>query len=195
VEPPKRERGKILQRWYQADTAEHKFKLLERVLAENTGRRIIFVRTRERVEELSGKLQSAGIKTLTLRGDMPQSDRQRIIARMEKFEDSTLIATDVAARGIDVEDIELVVNFDLPKTADVYLHRIGRTGRAGKSGLAIALVEAHDAELLGRIERYQKAKLERRVFDDLRPQYKFPTPGKAKKKKAKKKEANKKKAK
>lgn len=189
IDPPKRERGKIIQRWYQADTAAHKFKLLERILGEYKGRRIIFVRTRERVEELAGKLQSAGVKTLTLRGDMPQSDRQRIIARMEKFEDSTLIATDVAARGIDIDDIEVVINFDLPKQADVYLHRIGRTARAGKSGVAVALVEAHDAELLGRIERYQKVKMERRVIDDLRPQYKFPTPGKSKKKKAKKKKA------
>src|SRR5690554_5482397 len=114
---------------------------------------------------------------------MPQADRQRIIARMEKFSDSTLIATDVVARGIDIDDIALVVNFDLPRQADIYLHRIGRTGRAGKTGLAIALVEAHDAELLGRIERYQKIKIERRVFDDLRPQFKFPTPGKVKKKK------------
>src|SRR5690606_27514712 len=109
------------------------------------------------------------------------------IARMEKFSDSTLIATDVAARGIDIEDIALVVNYDLPRQADTYLHRIGRTGRAGNAGLAVALVEAHDAELLGRIERYQKLKIERRVFDELRPQYKFPTPGKTKKKKKKKK--------
>ena len=189
IEPPKRERGKILQRWYQADTAEHKFKLLERLLGQYPGRRVIFVRTRERVEELASKLQSAGIKTMTLRGDMPQADRQRIIARMEKFSDSTLIATDVAARGLDIEDIELVVNYDMPKQADVYLHRIGRTGRAGKTGQAIALVEAHDAELLGRIERYTKTKIERRVIDDLRPQFKFPTPGKSKKKKAKKKKS------
>lgn len=189
IEPPKRERGKILQRWYQADTAEHKFKLLERILGQHPGRRVIFVRTRERVEELSSKLQAAGVKTMTLRGDMPQADRQKIIARMEKFSDSTLIATDVAARGIDIEDIELVVNYDMPKQADIYLHRIGRTGRAGKNGQAVALVEAHDAELLARIERYQKTKIERRVIDDLRPQYKFPTPGKSKKKKAKKKKS------
>lgn len=189
IEPPKRERGKILQRWYQADTVAHKFKLLERLLNQHPGRRVIFVRTRERVEELAGQLQAIGIKTLTLRGDMPQADRQRIIARMEKFADSTLIATDVAARGLDIDDIEVVINYDMPKQADVYLHRIGRTGRAGKSGQAISLVEAHDAELLGRIERYQQVKIERRVIDDLRPQFKFPVPGKAKKKKAKKKKS------
>lgn len=191
VDPSKRERGKILQRMYQADTTTHKLQLLVRVLIDNPGRRVVFVRTRERVAELSGKLESQGIKTLTLRGDMPQSDRQKIIARMEKFSDSVLIATDVAARGLDIDDIALVVNYDLPKQADVYLHRIGRTARAGKSGVAIALVEAHDAQLLGRIERYQKEKLERRVYDDLRPQYKFPDTRKSKAKKKKKKAATK----
>jgi len=185
VEPPKRERGKIVQRMYQADTADHKFKLLVRILNEHQGRRIVFVRTRERVAELGGKLQSEGILNMTLRGDMPQSDRQKIIARMEKFDNSVLVATDVAARGIDIDDVELVVNFDLPKQADVYMHRIGRTGRAGKTGLTIALVEAHDAQLLGRIERYQDAKIERRVFADLKPNYKFPTTSKSKKKKKK----------
>ncbi|KFZ30456.1 RNA helicase [Pseudidiomarina salinarum] len=182
IEPPKREKGKILQRWYQADTAQHKFQLLLRLLQDHPGRRVIFVRTRDKVDELAGRLQQAGVLNLTLRGDMPQSDRQKIIARMEKFDNSTLIATDVAARGLDIEDIELVVNYDLPKQADVYLHRIGRTGRAGKSGIAVALVEAHDAELLRRIERYQKVKMERRVYDELRPQYKFPDVVKRKKK-------------
>jgi ATP-dependent RNA helicase SrmB len=182
IDPSKREKGKIIQRWYQADTIAHKLQLLLRLLQQHPGRRIVFVRTREKVDELSSKLQQAGIRNLTLRGDMPQNERQQIIARMENSADSTMIATDVAARGLDIEDIALVVNFDLPKQADVYLHRIGRTGRAGKSGLAVSLVEAHDAENLRRIERYQKIKLERRVIDDLRPQYKFPDAAKKKKK-------------
>ncbi|MFC0446391.1 ATP-dependent RNA helicase SrmB [Pseudidiomarina halophila] len=187
VQPPKREKGKILQRWYQADTADHKLQLLLRLLQDYPGRRVIFVRTREKVEELSAKLWSAEIKNLTLRGDMPQDERQKIIARMETFADATLIATDVAARGLDIEDVELVVNYDLPRQADVYLHRIGRTARAGKSGVAVNLVEAHDADLLGRIERYQESKIERRVFAELKPQYKFPDPRKRTKKKKNKK--------
>lgn len=184
IEPSKREKGKILQRWYQADTYEHKLQLLIRILQDFPGRRVIFVRTRERVDTLAGQLQSAGILNLTLRGDMPQDERQKIIARMEKFDNSTMIATDVAARGLDIDDIEVVINFDLPKQADVYLHRIGRTARAGKTGTAVNIVEAHDAQLLSRIERYQKAKIDRRVIAELKPQYKFP--GAAKKKKAKK---------
>lgn len=191
VQPPKREKGKILQRWYQADTAEHKLQLLLRLLPDYPGRRIIFVRTREKVEEISGKLWSAGIKNMTLRGDMPQDERQKIIARMETFGDATLVATDVAARGIDIEAVELVVNYDLPRQADIYLHRIGRTGRAGKTGVAVSLVEAHDADLLGRIERYQDAKIERRVFAELKPQYKFPDPRKKAKKKKKKADSKK----
>lgn len=191
IEPPKHERAKIHQRMYQADTADHKLLLLVRLLTENSGRRVVFVRTRERVAELTGKLQSKGIRNLILRGDMPQSDRQKIIARMEQHEHGVLIATDVAARGLDIDDISLVVNYDLPKQADVYLHRIGRTGRAGKTGLAVSLVEAHDAQLLGRIERYQGSKLERRVFADLRPTYKFPTTSKSKKKKVKAKKKKK----
>ncbi|MDN7125143.1 ATP-dependent RNA helicase SrmB [Pseudidiomarina sp. 1APP75-32.1] len=190
VQPPKREKGKILQRWYQADTAEHKLQLLLRLLQDYPGRRVVFVRTREKVEELSAKLWSAEIKNLTLRGDMPQDERQKIIARMETYTDATLIATDIAARGLDIEAIELVVNYDLPRQADVYLHRIGRTARAGKSGVAVNLVEAHDADLLGRIERYQDSKIERRVFAELKPQYKFPDPRKrSKKKKSKKADA------
>ncbi|WP_411360260.1 ATP-dependent RNA helicase SrmB [Pseudidiomarina salilacus] len=196
IQPPKREKGKIVQRWYQADGTEHKFKLLCRLLTEFTGRRIVFVRKRERVDELAGQLRQQGIKTITLRGDMPQDERQKMIARMERYADATLIATDVAARGIDIEDIELVVNYDLPRQADVYQHRIGRTARAGKTGVAASLVEAHDAELLGRIERYQTAKhdskIERRVYAELKPQFKFPDARKRTKKKKSKSKTKKK---
>ncbi|KFZ28429.1 RNA helicase [Pseudidiomarina atlantica] len=196
IQPPKREKGKIVQRWYQADNAEHKFKLLCRLLTEFTGRRIVFVRKREKVDELAGLLRQQEIKTITLRGDMPQDERQKMIERMERYADATLIATDVAARGIDIEDIELVVNYDLPRQADVYQHRIGRTARAGKTGVAASLVEAHDVELLGRIERYQAAKqgskIERRVYAELKPQFKFPDARKRTKKKKSKSKTKKK---
>lgn len=196
IQPPKREKGKIVQRWYQADNAEHKFKLLCRLLTEFSGRRIVFVRKREKVDELAGLLRQQEIKTITLRGDMPQDERQKMIERMERYADATLIATDVAARGIDIEDIELVVNYDLPRQADVYQHRIGRTARAGKTGVAASLVEAHDVELLGRIERYQAAKqgskIERRVYAELKPQFKFPDARKRTKKKKSKSKTKKK---
>ena len=82
------------------------------------------------------------------------------------------MATDVAERGLDIDDITHVINFDMPRTADIYLHRIGRTGRAGNKGTAISLVEAHDMTVIGKIERYIKERLPRRVIETLRPKYK-----------------------
>ena len=118
---------------------------------------------------------------------MPQNERQQIINTLKENQNITLVATDVAARGLDIDDIALVVNYDLPKQADVYVHRIGRTARGGQKGTAISLVEAHDALLLGKIERYLDAQLDRRVIEGLRPQYKFPSTKRSKpKKKAKK---------
>jgi ATP-dependent RNA helicase SrmB len=199
VQPPKRERGKIVQWIHLADTDEHKRKLLISSLKDFKGRQFVFVRTRERVEIAANFLRSEFTDTrkiVTLRGDMPQNERQQIINTLKENQDITLVATDVAARGLDIDDISLVVNYDLPKQADVYVHRIGRTARGGQKGTAISLVEAHDALLLGRIERYLDAQLDRRVIEGLRPQYKFPSTKKSKpKKKAKKETKGKKSAK
>jgi len=88
---------------------------------------------------------------------------------------NVLVATDVAARGLDILDITHVINFDMPLTADIYLHRIGRTGRAGRKGNAISLVEAHDHLLLGKVGRYLNEPLKARVIDELRPTSKTPS--------------------
>ncbi|WPZ00880.1 ATP-dependent RNA helicase SrmB [Idiomarina sp. OXR-189] len=190
VQPPKRERGKIVQWVHLADTDEHKRKLLVSSLKDFDGRQFVFVRTRERVEIVANFLRSEFTDTrkiVTLRGDMPQNERQQIINTLKENQNITLVATDVAARGLDIDDIALVVNYDLPKQADVYVHRIGRTARGGQKGTAISLIEAHDALLLGKIERYLDAQLDRRVIEGLRPQHKFPSTKKSKpKKKAKK---------
>ncbi|MGM0480712.1 MAG: ATP-dependent RNA helicase SrmB [Pseudomonadota bacterium] len=192
VAPPKRERGKIRQYIYQADTAEHKQQILLRALAEFPGRQIVFVKTRERVAQLAGFLESnLNYPVRHLRGDLPQDERQRIIQQFKHAEYGVLVATDIAARGLDIDSVSVVINFDLPKQADVYVHRIGRTARAGAKGTAISLIEAHDALLLGRIERYTGQKLERRVFNDLRPQYKFPSTEKKRSKKKKPKSSGK----
>ncbi|RXS42495.1 ATP-dependent RNA helicase SrmB [Idiomarina sp. 29L] len=191
VQPPKRERGKIVQWIHLADTDEHKRKLLISSLKDFKGRQFVFVRTRERVEIVANFLRSEFTDTrkiVTLRGDMPQNERQQIINTLKESQDITLVATDVAARGLDIDDISLVVNYDLPKQADVYVHRIGRTARGGQKGTAISLVEAHDALLLGRIERYLDTQLDRRVIEGLRPQYKFPSTKKSKPKKKTKKQ-------
>ncbi|HAD49257.1 ATP-dependent RNA helicase SrmB [Idiomarina aquatica] len=193
VEPPKRERGKILQYVYLADTLEHKQNLLLRVLKEFEGRQIVFVKTRDKVAQLAGTLQAnLSYPVLHLRGDLPQAERQRIIEQFKAHPKAVLVATDVASRGLDIDDVSVVVNFDLPKQADTYVHRIGRTARAGAKGVAISLVEAHDALLLGRIERYTGQALDRRVFSDLKPQHKFPATDKKRSKKKKTAKKNKK---
>ena len=107
------------------------------------------------------------------------NDMQELEARLKEAREAgarhVLIATDVAARGIDIPDVSHVFNFDMPRTADTYLHRIGRTGRAGKKGTAISLVEAHDHLLLGKIGRYIEEPLKARVIDELRPTTRAPS--------------------
>ena len=103
---------------------------------------------------------------------MPQDKRNKAIERFKSGEIKVLVATDVAARGLDIDDISHVVNFDMPRKVDIYIHRIGRTGRAGNKGTAISLVEAHDMGVIGKIERYTKERLQRRFIQDLRPKNK-----------------------
>ncbi|HBT0058186.1 TPA: ATP-dependent RNA helicase SrmB, partial [Klebsiella pneumoniae] len=138
-------------------------------------RAIVFVRKRERVHELANWLREAGINTCWLEGEMVQAKRNEAIKRLTDGRVNVLIATDVAARGIDIPDVSHVFNFDMPRTADIYLHRIGRTGRAGKKGTAISLVEAHDHLLLGKIGRYVEEPLKARVIDELRPKTRAPS--------------------
>jgi ATP-dependent RNA helicase SrmB len=202
AEPPRREKGKITQYIHLADDAAHKLALLTHLLQQpDMNKVIVFVKTRERLASLVGQLESAGLKTCWLQGEMAQDKRLDAVARFARGQVRILVATDVAARGLDIDDITHVINYDMPRTADVYVHRIGRTGRAGKKGTAISLVEAHDIEILGKIERYTEQQLKRRVIDSLRPKHKEArAPVKAKKpksvakKKALKKAAKEKKA-
>jgi ATP-dependent RNA helicase SrmB len=168
--PSTRERKKIHQWYYRADNVEHKTALLTHMLKQpDASRSIVFVRKRERVHELVKWLHEAGIQSCWLEGEMPQAKRNEAIKRLTEGRVGVLVATDVAARGIDIPDVSHVFNFDLPRTADTYLHRIGRTGRAGRKGTAISLVEAHDHLLLGKIGRYIQEQIKVRVIDELRP--------------------------
>ncbi len=138
-------------------------------------RSIIFVRKRERVHELVDWLRQAGIDACYLEGEMVQAKRNEAITRLSNGRVNVLVATDVAARGLDILDISHVFNFDMPRTADIYLHRIGRTGRAGRKGCAISLVEAHDHLLLGKVSRYLNEPLKMRVVEELRPTTRAPS--------------------
>nr|WP_269134656.1 ATP-dependent RNA helicase SrmB [Vibrio cincinnatiensis] len=190
AEPPRRERKKIAQWYHRADDMAHKLELLKVILTQQSERAIVFLKTRERLAELRTELERAQIACAWIQGEMPQDRRNNAITRFREGDVNVLLATDVAARGIDVPDISHVINFDLPRSADVYLHRIGRTARAGKKGNAISLVEAHDQPMMDRVARYVKEEIKERFIEGLRPKHKKPTFKKKKvvvKKKAKKK--------
>ena len=176
ADPSRRERKKIQQWYYRADDLEHKTKLLVHLLKQpDVTRSIVFVRKRERLHELVQWLHDAGIRCCYLEGEMVQAKRTEAIKRSTDGRVDVLVATDVAARGIDIEDVSHVFNYDMPRTADTYLHRIGRTARAGRKGTALSLVEAHDHLLLGKISRYLNEPLKPRVVDELRPVTRAPS--------------------
>ena len=181
AEPSRRERKKINQWYYHADSNEHKIKLLARFIeTEKVSRGIVFVRRREDVRELSETLRKRGIRSTYLEGDMAQTQRNNAIDKLKSGVVTVLVATDVAARGIDIDDVTHVMNFDLPYSADTYLHRIGRTARAGKKGTAVSFVEAHDYKLLGKIKRYTEELLKARILEGLEPRTKPPKDGEVK---------------
>lgn len=129
---------------------------------EETGKLIIFCRTKKGVDDLVASLQARGYMSDGLHGDLSQSQRDRV---MKKFRDGKLeilVATDVAARGIDIDDITHVVNYDIPQDHESYVHRIGRTGRAGKKGVAITFIEPREYRQLKLIERLAKTKVIRK---------------------------------
>lgn len=132
----------------------HKLDALTRILeAESFEAMIVFTRTKLATEELAEKLQARGFPAAAINGDMAQQQRERTIAQLREGEIDILVATDVAARGLDVERISHVINYDLPSDAETYTHRIGRTGRAGRSGEAILFVTPRERGLLKAIER------------------------------------------
>jgi len=122
---------------------------------------IIFCNTQRMVDELADMLIAQGFSADRLHGGIAQAQRTRVMDKFKKAEFEFLVATDVAARGIDVDDLELVVNYDLPYDAEDYVHRIGRTGRAGKRGMAITFVSGRDIYKLQFIERFTKTKIRR----------------------------------
>ncbi|KJY88875.1 ATP-dependent RNA helicase SrmB [Vibrio neptunius] len=190
AEPSRRERKKIAQWYHRADDMKHKLALLKTIINDQAERSIVFLKTRERLAELRVELEKAQIPCAWIQGEMPQDRRNNAIARFRDGTVNVLLATDVAARGIDLPDVSHVINYDMPRSADVYLHRIGRTARAGKKGNAISLVEAHDQTMMDRVARYVKEEIKERFIKELRPKHKKPV-FKKKKKDDKKKTASK----
>jgi ATP-dependent RNA helicase DeaD len=150
----------IRQRFWMV-SGVHKLDALTRILeAETFDGMIIFVRTKTATIELAEKLEARGYSAAAINGDMSQALRERTIAHLKNGKLDILIATDVAARGLDVDRITHVVNYDIPYDTESYIHRIGRTGRAGRTGDAILFIAPRERKLLGNIERATKQKVE-----------------------------------
>jgi len=138
---------------------------------------LVFARTKKGVDELVARLQTRGIAADALHGDRPQATRKQVLADFAAGQLQVLVATDVAARGIDIDGLPLVVNFDLPLQAEDYVHRIGRTGRAGAAGEAVSFVCADEAPQLAAIEQMLKKPLSRDEEPGFEPQHRVPPTG------------------
>ena len=152
--------GTVVHRFVPV-TPDTKVETLAQLLAEERGLALVFVRTKRGAERLVQKLTRANVHAVAMHGDMTQGARERALARFESGKVSTLVATDVAARGLDLDDITHVINFDPPEDNKGYVHRVGRTGRAGRSGTGVTLVlpdqqaeVSHVARMLGHTDQY-----------------------------------------
>ena len=160
----------IEQRVHFADDRSHKYKLLDYLLADVAMRQsIVFIATKRDAEALAVKLQGEGHAAAALHGDMNQRERNRTLADLKRGSVRTLVATDVAARGIDVPGLSHVINFDLPRQAEDYVHRIGRTGRAGASGVAVSFANHAERGTIRTIERFTGAAIPAHVIPGLEP--------------------------
>jgi len=142
-------------------TADNKVETLARLLGEERGLALVFVRTKRGADRLVQKLARNDVTAVAMHGDMNQGQRERALKRFEDGKVSTLVATDVAARGLDLDDVTHVINFDPPEDNKGYVHRVGRTGRAGRDGIGVTLVlpeqqadVSHVARMLGHTEQY-----------------------------------------
>jgi len=160
----------IAQSLYYADDLAHKRALLAHFAAQpEVSKAIVFAATKRDADDLARDLAEAGHAASALHGDMSQGQRNHTLKRLHDGRIRILVATDVAARGIDVRDISHVINFDLPRAAEDYVHRIGRTGRAGAAGAAISFAGRDEGGLVARIERFTHTSLPVAVVPGLEP--------------------------
>ncbi len=166
----------IEQRLHWADSMHHKHALLEQLLTDkDMDQCLVFTSTQRDADEVAFKLAQIGHAVAALHGGMPQGKRNRVLQDLRNRHLRVLVATDVAARGIDVPTISHVINHGLPMKPEDYIHRIGRTGRAGRTGLAITLAERRDVGMIRRIERFTTQPIAVAVVAGLEPKYTAPT--------------------
>lgn len=163
-----------------ADGQEHKDKLLPALLRDPAYKRIlVFANKRSTASRLGALLRHHDMRCDSLHGDLSTEERKRVIARINDGKTQVVCASDVAARGIDIRNVDLVVNYDIPHKGEDYLHRSGRTGRAGEQGLAISLVTAPEWNLMIAIQRYLNIEFEPRTLTGLKAHYNGPKKQKA----------------
>lgn len=166
----------ITQVLHWADNAQHKYDMLNEIMCrKEMDQAVVFTSTQRDADWLADKLFDAGHGAAALHGGMPQGRRTRVLTGLRKGELRILVATDVAARGIDVPTISHVVNFGLPMTAEDYVHRIGRTGRAGKTGTALTLAVADEAHKIRAIQRFTTHQIPVDVIAGLEPKKPAPS--------------------
>lgn len=170
----------IQQQVVLADDPKHKQKLLAALLKqENYQRCLVFTNTRDGADRLGAYLRYKDIRCGVLHGEMRQDDRRKVLGLFTQGGIEVLVATDVAARGLDIKGIELVINFDMARSGDEYIHRIGRTGRAESEGRSISLISASEWNLMISIERYLRTSFERRSLSELKAKFTGPKKQKA----------------
>ncbi|MPT19202.1 MAG: DEAD/DEAH box helicase [Pseudomonas sp.] len=172
---PRNAAAKTVKQWLIPVDKKRKSELFLHLLQEKRwGQVLVFAKTRKGVDQLEQELLAMGVAADSIHGDKPQPSRLRALERFKAGEVQILVATDVAARGLDIDDLPLVVNLDLPINAEDYVHRIGRTGRAGSTGEAISLVCADEVDQLAAIENLTQQLLKRVDEPDFIPDHRVP---------------------
>ncbi|BDX03818.1 ATP-dependent RNA helicase RhlE [Marinomonas pontica] len=164
-----------VEQWLHPVDKKRKTELLIKLIAEGRwDQALVFSRTKHGANKITKQLEDAGIRASAIHGNKSQGARTRALSDFKEGRIRILVATDIAARGLDIEQLPHVVNFDLPDVAEDYVHRIGRTGRAGATGKAISLVAADELDQLRAIERLTQKLIERRYDDDFFPSHMLP---------------------
>jgi ATP-dependent RNA helicase SrmB len=172
---PEQDGNKITQQIILADDLKHKEKLVVALIAAESPQRVfVFCNTREQTQRLGNVLKYNKLPVDSIHGEIPQSQRKQVMNRFRHGQIQVLVATDVAARGLDIDAVDLIINFDVAQSGDDHVHRIGRTGRAGASGMAVTLVLAGDWDRMSSIERYLKLRFEHRTLPGLKAKYRGP---------------------
>ena len=172
---PRNAAAPTVKQWICPVDKKQKAALLTHLIKDGDWQQVlVFSRTKHGANKLTRQLESKGIKAAPIHGNKSQSARTKALADFKSGKIRVLVATDIAARGIDIDQLPHVVNFDLPNVAEDYVHRIGRTGRAGSTGEAISLVSADEFKQLSDIERLTQKLLERRVIDGFEPVHDLP---------------------